>query len=91
MIRLTVIRGPAMIRMAIIVGLAALVAIAIVGPPMVRYAFGASTADVASMEAALGVAAGSTRVLPQCGCTIRYLGTKKVSANTFAVYIQKLN
>ena len=72
------------------VGWAALVAIALVGPPLVRYAFSA-TADVASMEAALGVAAGSTRVLPQCGCTIRYLGTKKVSANTFAVYIQKLN
>ena len=90
MIRLTVIRGPAMIRMAIVVGMAAL-AIALAIPPMVRYAFGASTADVASMEAALGVAAGSTLVLPQCGCTIRYLGTKKVSANTFAVYLQKLN
>ena len=55
------------------------------------YAFGAGGADVAAMEAALGVAAGSTRVVPQCGCTIRYLGAKKINANTFAVYIQKLN
>ncbi len=64
--------------------------LSIIGLMLIPPAF-STGAEVATMEAALGVAAGSTRVLPQCGCTIRYLGTKKVSANTFAVYIQKLN
>ena len=84
---LTVGRDLAVIIITVLIGMALMSAM----PSMVRYAFGAGGADVAAMEAALGVAVGSTRVVPQCGCTIRYLGAKKINANTFAVYIQKLN
>ncbi len=50
-----------------------------------------SSDAVRQMEGALGISPGGTRVLPQCGCTIRYLKTERVAPNTFAVYVQRLD
>lgn len=47
-------------------------------------------AFIRTLEASQGIAPGSTRVLPQCGCTIRYVGTS-VSGNHYTVHIDKLD
>lgn len=42
------------------------------------------------LEQRQGIIAGQTRVLPECNCTIRYLGTT-VNGNHYSVHIDKLD
>lgn len=45
---------------------------------------------VSILQMRFQVSPGSTRVLPECGCTVRYLGTK-VRGNLYTIQIQKLD
>ncbi len=45
---------------------------------------------VSLLEQRFQMTVGSTRVLPECGCTIRYLGTS-VKGNTYSIRVQRLD
>lgn len=49
-----------------------------------------SDAFVKKVEIMLGLQAGATRVVPQLGVTLEYLGTKSLPGKIYAVYIRKL-
>lgn len=51
---------------------------------------GVPDAFVRMLEMRQGISPGATKVLTECGCTIRYLGTT-VSGNHYAVHIDKLD
>lgn len=50
----------------------------------------ASDRFVSLLEQREGMRPGQTRVIPECGCTIRYNGTT-VSGNHYAVHIDRLD
>lgn len=52
--------------------------------------FRGTSSFVQTIERSVGMSPGMTRVLPECGCTIRYNGTS-VSGNHYAVHIEKLD
>ena len=45
---------------------------------------------VQTIEQQQGMLPGSTKVIPQCGCTVRYLGTK-IEGHIYEVYLDKLD
>lgn len=45
---------------------------------------------VKMIEQQYGMFPGQTRVLPQCGCTVKLLGTK-ISGHVYTVYLDKLD
>lgn len=45
---------------------------------------------VQTIEMRVGVLPGQTKVIPECGCTVRYLGTK-VRGRTYTITLQKLD
>ncbi len=47
-------------------------------------------AFVRMIEQRQGMYPGGTKVLPDCGCTIKYLGTK-IEGHVYAVYLDKLD
>lgn len=42
------------------------------------------------IEQEQGLSPGGTRILPECGCTVRYLGTK-IQGHVYMVYLDKLD
>jgi hypothetical protein len=63
---------------------------ALVLTSVVRNATGASNSLVSLVEARLQVIPGQTRVLPDCGCTVRYIGTF-VHGQRYSVVFDKLD
>ena len=56
-----------------------------------RYAYSAGgDAFVRMLEAREGMYPGRTRVIPECGCTVRYLGTR-VNGRVYSVELEKLD
>ncbi|HZS57562.1 MAG TPA: hypothetical protein VFA65_24390 [Bryobacteraceae bacterium] len=62
---------------------------------LIAFAIGAMAAPrdgfISVMEAAFGMSPGGTRVVPQCPCSIEYLGAKALGRGVYAVYIKKLD
>ncbi len=54
-----------------------------------RAAF-ASDSFVRLIEARQGIYPGQTKVLPECSCTVRYLGTK-INGRVYSVILEKLD
>jgi xanthosine utilization system XapX-like protein len=73
----------------IILGLALVIVI------WAAFAVGAMAATrssfVAAMEQAFQMAPGGRRVVPQCQCSIEYLGTRPQGGDVYAVMIKKLD
>ncbi len=51
---------------------------------------GSNDAFVQMMEQRQGMTRGQTKVVPECGCTIRYLGTR-INGRRYEVIIEKLD
>jgi len=62
---------------------------------LIAFAVGAMASPrdgfIAVMEATFGMAPGGTRVVPQCSCSIEYLGTRPQGKGIYAVYVKKLD
>ncbi len=50
-----------------------------------------SDAFVKKIETMLGLQAGATKVVPQLGLTLQYLGTRSLPGQVYAVYVKKLS
>lgn len=72
------------------IGIAILMAASAAVTALASPHFRGASPFVQTIERSVGMSPGMTRVLPECGCTIRYNGTS-VSGNHYAVHIEKLD
>lgn len=59
---------------------------------LLAYAVSAAHGDgfVRTLEMRMGWTPGDTRVVPECGCTVRYAGTT-VSGSHYSIHLDKLD